>query len=91
MIYIQESPKSITTLAKHNCASLCTVAKNKLQRLDLPMRHWHKLKTVFFCPLLLEKIRAHRTYVHKTAFTLIYILIYDLCHLNVYRLLVIKT
>ena len=32
------------------------------------MRHRDKLKAVFLCSLQLEKIRANRTYVHKSQY-----------------------
>ena len=40
---------------------------NKLPRLDLPMRHRDKQKTVFLCLLCHEKIGTNATYVQKAS------------------------
>ena len=42
--------------------------KNKVVRLDLSMRHRDKQKPVFLRLLRREKIRANRTYVHKSQY-----------------------
>ena len=57
------------THMKQNCASLSNIVKERIEKLDLSMRHRDKHKIAFLRSLWLEKIRTNRTYVHKFRYT----------------------